>query len=195
MKRLVSVLLTAALFLSLAGSALADWTDTPWAGGKDLREYTGEHPAKGFPTGDHPAPHLIQKKPVVIPFARYTVTEDDCCIFCVIAGCDCECGFSDEERDYHSVSGNWSEFPTIYFSSDEGDGDIWYPHTIYYCGVANCWCMELTTEDAYDAAYAEAHAHVEAVLRFHYDGVLQEDELQAALADIFAQIWAQVTAG
>ncbi len=67
MKKIVSALLTAALLLSLAGSALADWTDTPWLGGKDLRQYTNAHPSQGHPARDHPAPRLMQKEPAKAP--------------------------------------------------------------------------------------------------------------------------------
>ncbi len=76
MKKLVSAILAAVLLLSLAGSALADWTDTPWVGGKDLRQHTDAHPSLGNPAKDHPAPRLIQKEPVKLPTVYLKRLED-----------------------------------------------------------------------------------------------------------------------
>ncbi len=91
MKKLVALVLTLLMLLSLSG-ALADF-NRPYLGGEDLRKYTTVQPVHGHPTADHPAKRLIQKGAIELPVLRFLFISD-CCLFCDLAGAyDCVCGF------------------------------------------------------------------------------------------------------
>ncbi len=78
------------LLVASSLSALADFAK-PWEGGQNLRPFTGVHPSHGHPTADHPAPRLIQKSALELPFLRGLVVPGFCCVVCYLEGEDCYC--------------------------------------------------------------------------------------------------------
>ncbi len=171
MKKLVSLLLVAMMLITAVSAfadEAADKAKHPALGGFDWNPYDSDG-KKSNGIGEKGIPGWlaarIQKKPVENGFIRYPFNPYyDCCIYCVIADCDCYCGF-----DWYDLS--WSVYGYSTFT------DYLY-FDFEWCGIAGCWCMDWSTDDVDEVLQEDFENMANYFYDFYFDQGMTEEDIE-----------------